>query len=268
MLKKWLLVVVILTSPYAWAGCDPETVDFYLKKGFNPEQITQLCADSTPTTPSYQPYQKPVVIVKQGYMPGMSEEESRAIRTLKGSIDARSVDVTDAKINYISKLCLRVGNSPELEQRITKCVDVAYSISRDDLKVRESGSGMMFFGRESVTVTSAKVLRKLTVKDPWSSMPPDLALNLKRKYESLNDPTVIDIPLRRKAAPHEVIDAIRSLSAVTSNVNTGSQSSEVEKILSDDYVPPTEEEYVASQPTYEQEKEQEKKKKKWWNPFD
>ena len=264
--KLWF--VMLLTSSYAWAGCDRETVDFYLKKGFNQEQITQLCAQSTPTAPSYQPYQKPVVIVKQGYMPGMSEEESRAIRTLKGSIDARSVDVTDTKINYISKLCMRVGNSPEKEQRMTKCVDVAYSISRENLKVRESGGGMMFFGRESITVSSEKVLRKLTIKDPWSSMPPDLALNLKRKYESLNNPTKIDVPLRRGAAPHEVIDAIRTLSSVTARTNIGSEESEVEKILSEDYVPPTEEEYVASQPTYEEEKQIEKKNKKWWNPFD
>ena len=264
--KLWF--VMLLTSSYAWAGCDRETVDFYLKKGFNQEQITQLCAQSTPTAPSYQPYQKPVVIVKQGYVPGMSEEEARAIRTLQGSIDARSIDVTDSKINYISKLCLKAGNSPDLDKRITKCLDVAYSISRDDLKVRESGSGLLFFGQETVTVSSDKVLRKLTVSDPWSAMDADVALSLRRRYESLEDPIQTDIPLRRKASAHEVIDAIRTLSAATKNAQTGSQISEVEKILSNDYVPPTQEEYVASQPTYEEEKQQEKKKKKWWNPFD
>ena len=59
-----------------------------------------------------------------------------------------------------------------------------------------------------------------------------------------------------------------TLSSVTARTNIGSEESEVEKILSEDYVPPTEEEYVASQPTYEEEKQIEKKKKKWWNPFD
>ena len=267
MLKK-LSLVIITTCSYAWAGCTPETVNFYLEKGFNQEQITKLCAQATQPAPSYQPYQKPVVIVKQGYIPGMTEEAARAVRTLKGGIDGRSIDVTDNKINYISKLCLKAGNAPDLDKRVVKCVDVAYSVSRDDLRVRESGVGMMFFGRESVSVSSKNVTRKLTVSDPWSAMSPEIALQLKRRYESLEDPTEVDIPLRRQASANEVIDAIRTLSSEFRNIQTGDQESEVEKILRDDYVPPTEEEYVASQPTYEQQKQEKDKDKKWWNPFD
>lgn len=267
MLKN-LTLIILCSCSYAWAACTPETVNFYLEKGFNQEQITKLCSQASTPAPSYQPYQKPVVIVKQGYMPGMSEEASRAVRTLKGSIDGRSIDVTDNKINYISKLCLKAGNAPDLDKRITKCIDVAYSVSREDLRVRESGVGILFFGQETVSVTSKDVTRKLVVSDPWSAMSPEIALQLKRRYESLGSGSEVDIPLRRQASANEVIDAIRTLSSEFQNVLTGDQQSEVEKVLSDNYVPPTEEEYIASQPTYEQHKKEKDKDKKWWNPFD
>lgn len=267
-MRKQLILIMIFTCSYAWAGCTPETVNFYLEKGFNQEQITKLCSQATETVPNYQPYQKPVVIVKQGYMPGMSEEASRAVRTLKGGIDGRSIDVTDSRINYISKLCLKAGNSPEADQRVEKCIDVAYSIARENLKVRESGAGMLFFGQETVSVSSRDIKRKLVISDPWAAYSSEIAGQLRRKYDSLKDPHEIDIPLRRQASANEVIDALRTLSSEYRNIQTGVQESEVEKILSDSYVPPTEEEYVASQPTYEEQKKEKEKDKKWWNPFD
>lgn len=251
-----------------WAGCTPDTINFYLDKGFTQEQITKLCAGSSESAPTYQPYQKPVVIYQEGHVNGNTAEERKAISELRGSIDGRSVDVTKTHINFIRKVCIRAGNSPEKDQRIDKCIDSAFSIARDGLRVTESGSALLLFGQQNLRISSASIKRKYVTADPWADYPPDIRFLLERKYNSQEKGNSTIIPLRRSSSPPQVVNAIRTLASNTENNLTGNTDSEVSKILDDNYVPPTEEEYIASQPTYEEIKEEKKKKKKWWNPFD
>ncbi|MFK8028107.1 MAG: hypothetical protein AB8C40_08640 [Gammaproteobacteria bacterium] len=269
MLPKIVLsILLILSCPTLWANCTPETVSFYLDKGFTQQQITKLCAQSSESTPAYQPYQKPIVIYQEGYDSGNSVEERKAISELKGSIAARSVDVTETHINFIRKVCIRAGNSPEKDQRIDKCIDTAFSIARDGLRVTDSGASFLLFGQQNLSISSTSITRKFVTADPWADFAPDLRFLLQRKYESQEKGNTTDIPLRKSASPPQVVNAIRTISSSTDQKKTGSKESEVAKILDENYVPPTEEEYIASQPTFEEIKEQEKKKKKWWNPFD
>ena len=268
MLKRFTICILLLITSDLWAECTPDTIQFYLDKGFNQEQITKLCSQSSNTTPSYQPYQKPVVIVQEGYGSGNTVEERRAESELRGSIAGRSVDVTDTHINYIRKVCIRAGNSPEKEQRVDKCIDVAFSVARNDLRVTEGGASLLLFGQQSLQISSSDIIRKYVTSDPWADFPPDIRFLLERKYESQEKGNTTDIPLRKSASPPQVVNAIRTLSSVTASKLSGSTESEVAKVLDDAYVPPTEEEYLASQPTYEEIEEEKKKKKKWWNPFD
>ena len=186
MLKRLLLTTLLLTiTSNLWAGCTPETVQFYLDKGFTQEQITKLCASSTNTAPAYQPYQKPVVIVQEGYGGNSySAEERKAISELRGSISGRSVDITDTHINYITKVCIRAGNSPEKDQRIDKCIDVAFSIARHELRATDSGATLLLFGQQNVGVSSSDIQRKHVTADPWAAFSPDIRYLLKRKYDS------------------------------------------------------------------------------------
>ncbi len=268
MLKRLFICSSLLITSDLWADCSPETIEFYLDKGFNQEQITKLCAESSNSAPTYQPYQKPIVIVQEGYGSGNSAEERRAESDLRGSIDGRSVDVSDSHIKFIRKVCVRAGNSPERDQRVDKCVDVAFSISRDNLNVSESGASMLLFGQQNIEVTSSEIQRKYVTADPWAEFGPDLKFLLQRKYESQEKGNKTNLPLRKSASPPQVVNAIRTLSYSYEKRVTGTEQSEVAKVLDEAYVPPTEEEYIASQPTYDDIKEAEKKKKKWWNPFD
>ena len=270
IIKLSISVILFLSSSLLWAGCTQDTITFYLEKGFTQEQITKLCAEATEaeSKPSYQPYQKPIVIYQEGGAPGNTVEERRAASELKGSIDGRSVDVTDTHINFIRKVCVRAGNSPEKDQRVDKCIDSAYSIARSGMRVTESGSSVLFFGQQTLSVTSSSIKRKHVTADPWSEFTPDIRFLLKRKYESQEKGNSTTIPLRKSASPAQVVNAIRTLSSNTELKKDGINDSEVAKVLDDNYVPPTEEEYIASQPTLEEIKEEKKKKKKWWNPFD
>jgi hypothetical protein len=269
MLNKFLLSIILLLScSRLWAGCTPDTINFYLDKGFTQDQITKLCANASEAKPTYQPYQKPIVIYQEGYSTGNSVDERKAVSELKGSIDGRSVEVTDSHINFIRKVCVRAGNSPEKEQRVDKCIDTAFSIARDGMRVTESGSDILFFGQQSLSVSSSDIKRKYVTADPWSEFAPDLRFLLERKYKSQEKGNSTSIPLRKSSSPAQVVNAIRTLASHTEQNKSGSDESEVAKVLDDNYVPPTEEEYIASQPTLEEIKEEKKKSKKWWNPFD
>ena len=269
-MSKYLTPIILLFySHNLWASCDPDTVKFYLDKGFTPDQVTELCTQNEgPTTPAYEPYQKPVVIYQQGVTPGLSNEESTAIQSLKNALAARSVEVTEENINYIRPVCLRAGQSPNKEERVDDCIDVAFSVSREGLKADSSGRRLLFFGEERVTIESSNVIRKPLVVDPFAGYPPDLKFLLERKYASQEKGNSTYMPVRKSADPNQIVKAIRELSAITKLKQDGKYDSEVEKVLSESYVPPTKEEYIATQPTYEEAVEEEKKKGKWWNPFD
>lgn len=266
--KLIILSLTLLLPAKMVAACTPETIEFYLDKGFSQEQITKLCAQGNSTTPApaYEPYQKPIIIYQEGGpSAGLSAEERRAISEIKGAVDGRSVDVTNTHISYIRGLCLQAGNTKNVDERAKKCIDVAYSISRKGLTVDSSGRGLLIFGQVELTVGSSEIIRKPVLANPWDAFSPDIKYQLKRKYESTQPDKFTTIPVRRGASPGLVVSALKTIAASTELEGT-EYTSEVAKVLDDSYVPLTEEEYIASQPTPEEIKE--KKDKKWWNPFD
>ena len=269
MFKFITSLFVFFYSATLWAGCDPDTVKFYLDKGFTPDQVTELCSQGggESSTPTYEPYQKPVVIYQQGVVPGMTFDESNAIQDLKDAMAARSIDVTADSINYIRSVCMRAGNSPEKDQRISDCIDIAFSVSRSGLKADASGKRLAIMGEERVFISSDNIIRKPLVEDPFSGHPPDIKFLLERKYKSQESGNTTYFPVRARFSPNQVVEAVRALSAINRLKEGETYQTEVEKVLSDTYVPPTKEEYIANTPTYEEEKE-EKKGGKWWNPFD
>jgi len=268
-MRLFLILLFILTPATSFAACTPETIQFYLDKGFNQEQITKLCANSGETKPSYQPYQKPVVIVHEGYASGVSADERKAANTLRGGLQARSVDITDTHVNYIRKVCIKWKLTPSVENRLNKCVDVAYSISRENLRVDNSSSGLISLVTEKyLEISSSDIKRKYVVKDPFANVPTDKRYALERKFETFETGNTTKLPLRNTADPSNIVNAIRTIADTTQAKKQGVTSSEVARVLDDSYVPPSEDEYLASQPTYKDIQEEEKKKKKWWNPFD
>ena len=264
-----LSLTLLLSAKIAAASsCTPETIQFYLDKGFSQEQVTKLCSQTKSAAPSYEPYQKPIIVYQEGGpRAGLSAEERRAISEIKGGVDGRSVDVTDTHISYIRGLCLQAGNTKNVDERAKKCIDVAYSIARKGLTVDSSGRGLLIFGQVELAVGSSEIIRKPVVANPYDAFPPDIRYQLQRKYESTQPDKNTTIPVRRGASPGLVVSALKTIAASTELEGT-EYTSEVAKVLDDNYVPLTEEEYLASQPTPEEIEKEEKKKKKWWNPFD
>ncbi|MGH1538673.1 MAG: hypothetical protein ACRBDX_11605 [Gammaproteobacteria bacterium] len=269
-MQRLLLTLLFLPS-ISFANCTQETIQYYLDKGFNQEQITKLCTTTTKETESYQPYQKQVVIVQgtdQVDANGLSADERKAVNALRGGIDGRSVEVTPENINYIRKVCTQWKASPDVNKWVTKCIDVAFSVSRVDLKVNESSKGKILYGQTGLVVSSAEIKRKYVTADPWKNLPPDLRVKLKRKHEDREKGNTTKSEFRKTAEPGQMVNAIRTLADATKAKQSGDTTTEVSRILDDSYTPPTEEEYLASQASPEEAREEKKKNKKWWNPFD
>ena len=264
-MRIYILSILLLSIPYiSWGACDPETVQFYLDKGFTQEQITKLCSQSSNNAPQYEPYQKPVVIYQEGgYKPGVSAEERKAIQELKGSISGRSVDITDDHISYIRNVCIVAGNSGSVDQRGKECVDVAYSIARQGLKVTESGRGFLLFGNIELDVESSDIKRKTVIADPWEGYSPDIRYALKRKYEATETGNSTTIPIRKSASTGQVVQALKTIAAST-EIRESGHDSEVAKVLDESYEAPSKEEYATTQAKDAEEiaQEEEKKKKK------
>ena len=273
MARNYIIYIGLILFPFnAWGQCDQETVQFYLEKGFTQEQITKLCSSSTTSAPKYEPYQKPVVIYQEaGTRPGQSAEERKAEKEIKGSIAGRSVEVLEDSINYIRAVCLVAGNNKEVDQRGKKCVDVAYSIARKDLRVLESGRGFLLFGDIELEVVSSEIKRKTVTADPWNAFPPDVRFAFKRKFEQQEQGNKTTIPIRTTASAGQVVNALKTLAASTAVQDSG-HDSEVARILDESYVAPSEEEYAKTLPkdpdVVAQEEAKENKKKRWGTPFD
>ena len=266
---RYISLLLLLLPLESFAACTPDTIQFYLDKGFSHEQVTKLCAESGPATPKYEPYQKPTIIyANEGSDPGISSEERRAITQLKGGVDARSIEVTDDSINYIRRICVIAGNTPSVEDRVKKCIDVAFSISRTGLQVIESGAGLLLFGQQEVELISSSIIRKHVTSNPFDGVPPDIKDQLKRKYEHQEKGNETIVPVRKSASPPQIVSALRTIAAATESRRRGDGESEVSRVLDKTYVPPTQEQYLEDQPTYDEIEEEENKKKKWWNPFD
>ena len=101
-----------------FSACDKEDVRFYLGKGFNQEQIIQLCAGSKAEVPDYTPYQQKVIIYQQGeeapgIKDGFTREERMATKELQHGTDVTGLTADQNSIQYTVRVCLAVQEGKE-----------------------------------------------------------------------------------------------------------------------------------------------------------
>ena len=60
-MKKILFLLLCFSATSTWATCERDDVEYYLEKGFSPEQITSLCAASSPRAEPQLKSAQPVV---------------------------------------------------------------------------------------------------------------------------------------------------------------------------------------------------------------
>lgn len=100
-MKKYLLAVCLTSSSLAWGACERADVEFYLDKGFSPDQITALCGQKgsveQPNATAPAPNQVVVNDVKVGDV----------IARLNESLRVKNLVVKDNQLMFI--------HTPEIE---------------------------------------------------------------------------------------------------------------------------------------------------------
>lgn len=253
-----LLLILVLIPLKSFSACSKEDIQFYLDKGFTQEQITQLCATSSEATetPDYQPYQQKVIVYTNEEGPekkdGFTKEERAAISDLKAGGDIVKLQVTPTHINYIRKVCVVSGNSPDYEKRYKTCPEVAFKIVREGLLAASSGKKLVVFGTAVVTL-KGEIDRKLLGN--WEDYPTTVRKELERNFNWKEDGHKTDFPVRGDYSVTRIVNAMRTLS--TENPDYFDEAANE----SDDF---DEEIKVAEENSVDEKG----KEKKWWNPFD
>lgn len=211
-LLKLSVGLVLLMSFNAWSQCARDDVEFYLTQGFSQEQIVELCSNSLAQSEQQSTAHQPEVA---NNLTATSRLSFDPIKTLISGIDARAITLTDLHIRYIGELCLRAGQSPEVNQRANKCIETEFLIAKNNLKVEKIKTGLFAFGQKSIEISSQQIDRKLLEKTPWSTFSPEIRALMKRQYQASAKSNRLSIPIKEDANAQEVAKALRNIAATS-----------------------------------------------------
>lgn len=245
-----LLCFPIISS----AACSKEDIQFYLDKGFNQEQITELCTTSEASVPDYTPYQQQVIIYSEEEAPGIkggfTREERAAIKDLKNGMDVVDLSVDQETIQYTVQVCVMSSEGKEYDQRYKACPEVLFKVSRRGLTTVTSGKKYGLFGKQTIKIKGDIERQSLVDFDTY---PIEFRRQLKRDFDwKEGDRDTAKFPVRGDYSVTTLVNALDALSKPDTNVT-------IVENADDDEVE------VEVEPVAETES---KKKKRWWNPLD
>lgn len=156
----------ILFSASSNATCPRDDVTYYLKEGFNHEQIVKLCSKQKGTpqqqldSSTSELTKKTVLLsneqkqnvniapIQQHKVPAIDDNQDAIF--LATAVEAYDVEVTDEAIIFKRKDCFNYGQEDWNEFQDRACPKVKYSISRKGLKIVDRDNG--FFGMGSTAL--------------------------------------------------------------------------------------------------------------------
>lgn len=222
ILPAALAAAVWLICTSAQAACSRGDVDYYLDKGFTPEQVAALCGDDRPDNrpdvrrserrdeahdaPPPRPAAKPRRAGKDAdeRAPRATASERRRMGEdayfMVSALAAWDVKLTRSGLEYTRKLCFTAGQTREVEGRTKICPDVRHRIHFKGLQVGDYKRKYYFVGQREIEVTG-KIQRKMTYD--FRRFPSRVRRQLIKEYKQIakNDTTLIpirnDVPIAR-----------------------------------------------------------------------
>ena len=202
-----VFVAGFLCAP-AQAECSRSDIDYYLDKGFTPEQVTTLCGEGKSSSRDeggrYRAHDDPGERYAREFKQQRRKEEE--VNFMKASISAWDIDITPAKLEYTRKFCLVAGKTPEVEGRTRVCPDVRYRIYFKDLEIGRYERKYFFLGRREIEVTG-KVKRKML--HDLREYPSDLRRELLLSYKHASRGDGTSVPVRRDVPIQRVTEILR-----------------------------------------------------------
>ncbi len=166
LLSKFVFFA-ILFSVKAYAACPREDVSYYLKEGFNQEQIVELCSTSKPSQQSYE--KKTTTKVQQEPHTAESKQQLKSLDDIRvirhesagiygnpdavflaTAIEGYDVEVTENTIIFTRKDCFNFGQKDWNGFQNSACPHVKYTIISGGLKIKDRDNG--FFGLGSTAL--------------------------------------------------------------------------------------------------------------------
>jgi hypothetical protein len=170
-IKRTVMIVFIaaLFSVHAYAACPREDVSYFLKQGFNHEQIVQLCST---TGSSKETVEKAESKIKQippfikSEQPSKPLVESPDVRHesagiygnpdavfLATAIEAYDIEVTKNTIMFTRKDCFNFGQKDWNGFQNSACPNVKYTIISGGLQIKDRDNGFFGLGSKALYVS-------------------------------------------------------------------------------------------------------------------
>jgi len=139
------LLAMFMKASIADSTCSRDDVEFYLGKGFTPDQVTELCR-SAPAPAGTTQEQKPAAVSE-------APVASNTVQFLQTAIKARDVNITGGLLHYTRKeMCFTYGEEDLYGFAPKACPDVKFTITLKGLSVIDTGREFGFYGTKQVRV--------------------------------------------------------------------------------------------------------------------
>ena len=144
--KLFLLFSLSLTTQInnSYAQCARDDIDYYLNKGFTPEQITKIC-----TTPPLKS-DKPASDITNNFSRQSAHDKNESF--LKEVIRGRNVILSKDALQYTLKICIEYGDEDLYGFAPTACPNVRFVIARKGLEVISSRKKYLLFGADEIKI--------------------------------------------------------------------------------------------------------------------
>ena len=199
------LMTLIMTTTSAHAACSRDDVEFYLQKGFTPDQITELCrtAPATAAPAEQAPPAQPQQSVQQATRSKPVDDNERFLQT---AIKAVDIYLSNDSLYYTQKkMCFEYGEEDLFGFTPKVCPDVKFVIALKGLEVTKTGQRYGFYGPQEAHVNST--IKREIIGNLQDQKPTDRELILDA-FEK-GDETAI--PIRDDISLDRVAEVLRQL---------------------------------------------------------
>ncbi len=218
---RLLTCLLWFVAPLVHAECAREDVQFYLERGFTPEQITQLCS-ATPKSSGSKQYQS----YADEYVDRHDHEYQQRIRleqevALRGAIEGSDIRLRNGYLSYIRKQCVSEGVEKDRAFGLKSCPKVRYRIKLAGLEIDEKEYKKRFLYGQRMVRVIGQIIRE-PMPDAFADIPDEYWRDqLRKKLETGNS---TKIPLRTGVDFHFVRNALVDIVAFeTRRADRGSE---------------------------------------------
>ena len=161
--SKLFFLLALSTSSfttYSYAECARDDINYYLSKGFTPDQITAICTTSsikpednksvnnTDKQNDQESGEKEMIETNNNQKTSPNKNE----QFLKEAINGRNISLSNDSLQYSLKTCYNYGEEDQYGFAPKACPIVKYVIDLKGLEVIRSGKKYIFFGDHEIEV--------------------------------------------------------------------------------------------------------------------